>query len=92
MCGSMEFADIDKDILTIDYNNDFERLMSTLSPAAIEQKEKKGEKENQGVDGPEKYHYKPDFGGGRRKTRRKKRKRKRQMRRKRQTRRKRKNK
>ena len=81
MCGSMEFADIDKDILTIDYNNDFERLMSTLSPAAIEQKEEGRNKAEQGTDGPKKFHYKqPDVGGGRRKTRRKKRKRKRQTR------------
>ena len=79
MCGSMEFADIDKDILTIDYNNDFERLMSRVSESAIQQEEQDKNLADQGIQ-----HGKPGpGGGGRRKTRRKKRKRKRQTRRKR---------
>jgi hypothetical protein len=80
-CGSMEFADIDKDILSIDYNNDFERLMSRVSESAIQQEIHNENLTSQGI--PQGKPVVPFIGGGRRKTRRAKKKRKKQTRRKR---------
>jgi predicted ABC-type ATPase len=80
-CGSMEFADIDKDILSIDYNNDFERLMSRVSESAIQQEIHNENLTSQGI--PQGKPVVPFIEGGRRKTRRAKKKRKKQTRRKR---------
>jgi len=82
-CGSMEFANIDKDILKLEFDDARERLMSKLSPEAVERVEQGQNLEKQRADGPSK-HFQPKIGGRRKKkTRRKKRKRKRQTRRKR---------
>ena len=83
MCGSMEFANIDKDILTIENDNDFERLMSGVSESAIQQKINNKKLASQGIQQGKPGKPEPSIEGGRRRTRRKKRKRKRQTRRKR---------
>jgi len=90
MCGSMEFANIDKDILTIDHNNDFERLMYNVQESTRREKELDKRLADQGISqGATAKNFTQDIysrlipQGGRRRTRRKKRRRKRQTRRKR---------
>lgn len=88
MCGSMEFANIDKDILTIDHNNDFERLMYNVQESTRREKELNKKLADQGISqGATPKNFPQDIWlitqGGRRRTRRKKRRRKRQTRRKR---------
>jgi hypothetical protein len=86
----MEFANIDKDILTIDHNNDFERLMYNVQESARREKDLAKRLADQGIPqgAPAKSFAQDIYNwlipqGGRRRTRRKKRKRKRQTRRKR---------